>query len=189
MTDEEKEKIFVQLVKYSWDKFNEQFNNKKIDEILLGAVVASNVKRGYSLIDLTSDGVNHFLRFENLTDKTRLIFSLNNLSEDLTVAKVQGHLADVVIGYGEKVPDIGAVWSTFKAEIKSSFILTKEPGIITCDADLTGGYIYAQIPLIFNLDHYIKNTFTINLDLLNSHIDAVIHSLKKYLVGRLALKV
>ncbi|MDQ7824922.1 MAG: hypothetical protein RDV48_19135 [Candidatus Eremiobacteraeota bacterium] len=189
MTDEEKEKIFVELVKYSWDRYNEIFSNQKLDEIFLGSVITSNVKRGYSLIDLNSDGVNHFLRFENLTDKTRLIFRLNNLSEDLTVAKVQGHMADVVIGYGEKVSDIGAVWNTFKAEIKSTFIINKEPGVITCDADLTGGYIYAQIPLIFNLDLYIKHTYHVNIDLLNSHIDATVHSLKKYLDGRLAIKV
>lgn len=187
MTDEEREKTFVDLVKYSWQKYNETFYNQKIDDVLLGAVVANMVEDGFSLIDLNSDGVNHHLRFENLATRERLVFKLRHLSEDLTVAKVQGHLGDVTVGYGQRTDDIATVWSTFKSEMKSMFMQTAEPGIITFDADLTGGYIYAQIGLILDLDRYVARDLAVNLQLFDEHMEAVIHSLKKYLRGRLAV--
>lgn len=189
MTDEEKEQIFTGLVKDSWKRFNEHYHHAKVDDVLLGAVVAANVRSGYSLIDLNSDGTNHFLRFENLQDHTRLVFRLHHLAEDLTVAKVQGHLADVSIGYGEKTGDLGAIWSTLKAEMKSMFVMQAEPGIMTFDADLTGGYIYGQIGLLLDLDDYIEvSTFQVDLPKLQSHIGSVVHSLQKYLRGRLAVR-
>jgi len=186
---EEMEKIFTDLVAYSWKRYDEILINKRLDEVLIGLVIASNVKSGYSLIDISSDGVNHYLRFENLSDGTRLIFRLTNLSEDLTQAKVLGHVANVTIGYGEKVRDLGKIWQAFKAEVKSTFLITDEPGIITCDADLTGGYIYAQIPLIFNLDNYLDkdHTYRADVDLLQLHINSTVHSLRKYLKGRLSM--
>jgi len=186
---EELEKIFTDLVSYSWKRYDEILINRRLDEVLIGLVIASNVKNGYSMIDITSDGVNHYLRFENLSDGTRLIFRLTNLSEDLTQAKVLGHVANVTIGYGEKVRDPGKIWQAFKAEVKSAFLITDEPGIISCDADLTGGYIYAQIPLIFNLDNYLDkdHTYRADVDLLQLHINATVHSLKKYLKGRLSM--
>ena len=65
---EELEKIFTDLVSYSWERYDEILINKSLDEVLIGLVIASNVKSGYSMIDITSDGINHYLRFENLSD-------------------------------------------------------------------------------------------------------------------------
>ncbi len=181
------EKRFVYLVSNSWKRYDEIYRNKHLDEVLIGAVITSNVDEGYSLIDLNSTGVNHYLRFENLSDRTRLIFSLNNMSEDIVYAKVLGHLAKVTIGYGEKVNNIGHLWQTLKAEMKSSFITTDEPGIITCDADMMGGYIYAQVPLIMDLDKYLqKEGYNVDVKTLQYDIFATVHSLKKYLKGRMA---
>ncbi|HXE71112.1 MAG TPA: hypothetical protein VNO81_00500 [Candidatus Nitrosotenuis sp.] len=188
MTDEEKEKVFLELVKFSWDRHNEVFHNQKLDDVLVGAVVAANVQDGHLLIDMNSDGVSHYLRFENPQDKSRLVFRLTHLGEDLATARVMGHLADVVIGYGEKTANVQGLFSAFKSEFKSAFVSAAEPGVVTFDADLTGGYIYAQIPLILDIDHYVDKSFKVNLELLNRHIESVVHSLRKYLRGRLAVK-
>lgn len=183
---EELDKIFVGLVKESWNYYNETLQNTKMDDLLVGAVIASMVEQGYSLIDLNSDGVSHYLRFEILQTKQRLIFQLQNLAEDLVAAKVLGRKARIVIGYGEKVNNLSSIWSAFKAEMKSGFLDQQEPGVITCDADMTSGYIYVQVPLILGLDQYFGQNYQVNYTLLQSHIGATVSSLAKYLRGRLS---
>ncbi|MEW6735148.1 MAG: hypothetical protein AB1489_27905 [Acidobacteriota bacterium] len=183
---EQLEKVFTSLVGASWKRYNETLQNTYLDDMLVGAVIASNVELGYSLIDLNSDGVNHYLRFEHLPTKQRLIFQLTNLSEDLVSAKVLGRHARVVIGYGQMVQNASAIWQAFKAEIKSGFLDTAEPGVITCDADIAAGYIYVQVPLILELDQYFAAGFQVNHALLQEHIHATVHSLAKYLNGRLS---
>ena len=185
MSAEDLEKVFVSLVDFSWKKYNETVHNTHVDELLVGAVIASTVENGYSLIDLTSDGVNHYLRFEHLPTKQRLIFQLTNMSEDIVRAKVLGRLGRVTIGFGQMVQNTGAIWQALKAEVKSGMIDQQEPGIITCDADLASGYIYVQVPLLLDLDQYFTSGYEVNYALLQQHIGATVHSLSKYLHGRL----
>lgn len=177
--------IFIGLVKESWKHYEETRKNTQMDELLVGAVIASSVEQGYSLIDLTSDGVNHYLRFEFLSTKKRMIFQLQNLSEDLVTAKVLGRRARIVIGFGMMVNNVSAVWSAFKSEFKSGFLDVTEPGVITIDADLTAGYVYAQVPLILNIDQYLGQDYDVNIELLQKHIHATVSSLEKYLTGRM----
>jgi hypothetical protein len=183
---EELDQVFVSLVNQSWKHYNETLHNTRLDDLLVGAVIAATVEQGYALIDLNSDGVNHYLRFEWLQSGQRLIFQLQNLSEDLVTAKVLGRQARVVIGYGERVQNVSVVWSALKAELKSGFLDAAEPGVITCDADLAAGYIYVQVPLILNLDQYFGQGWQVNYGPLQQHIGATIHALAKYLRGRLS---
>lgn len=180
------DEIFVGLVKDSWRRYNESVQNTHLDELFVGAVISSTVEQGYSLIDLSSNGVSHFLRFEYLPTKQRLIFQLHNLSEDLVAAKVLGRQARVVVGYGEIINNAAAVFQALRAEVKSSTLLdTDEPGVITCDADLATGYIYTQVSLLFDLDQYLLPEYQVSYQLLQQHISATVHSLSKYLRGRL----
>lgn len=179
------DRIFVQLVDESWTIHNEVLHNRQVDDMFVGAVIAATVEDGYSLIDLTSDGTSHFLRFEHLPTKARLIFRLTNLAENIVTARVVGRHADVIIGYGERVKDVGALWSTFKQEMKSAFMDQGEPGVITADADISSGYMYVQVPLIFKLDRYFTGGYEIDVALLRSHIAATATALQKYLRGRI----
>jgi hypothetical protein len=176
--------IFIGLVKESWKHYNETKSNSQMDELLVGSVIASCVDEGYSLIDLTSDGVNHYLRFEFLSTKQRIIFQLQNLSEDLVTAKVLGHRARIIIGYGEMVNNVSAIWSAAKSEFKSGYLDVTEPGVITVDADVAAGYIYVQVPLILNLDKYLGQDYEVNTQLMQKHLHATVASLQKYLRGR-----
>jgi hypothetical protein len=187
MMSEEHDQIFVGLVKESWKHFNETLNNTRMDDLLVGAVITSMVEQGYALIDLNSDGMNHYLRFEWLQTKQRVIFQLRNLAEDLLTAKVLGRKANVTIGYGEVVQNTQAVWGALRAEVKSQYLDAGEPGVITCDADLTSGYIYVQVPLILDLDQYFGANWSVNNALLQKHIYATVQALAKYLRGRLSV--
>lgn len=214
MSTELSEKLeaeFVSLVEKSWKTYQIYAWNNSIDEILIGAVIRSNLDKGYLLIDLNSqmpyhyvgDVVNameadpsasafkvpinkHFLRFEHPTDNSRLIYELERITTELTETRVLGQLARVTIGYGEKSANIARVLDTIKQEMKTAFVDKSEPGIITFDAEVSAGYIYATVTLIMNIADYNKDNKIGNIDYekLDYHIEATVHSLKKYLHGR-----
>lgn len=185
---EDLEQVYIDLVASSWQKHEERIQNKRMDDLLIGGVIAVMVGDDYSLIDLSSDGVNHYLRFEQLSNKQRVIFRLRNMSEELVTAKVLGRHAHVVIGYGEHVQNTQTLFQTLKSEIKSSFLDTGEPGVITTDADITAGFIYVQVPLILDLDDYFGGDYEIKYTTLRRHIMATVQSLQKYLRGRLSTR-
>lgn len=182
---EQHEAVFVHLVKQSWEIHNQFDHAAHVDEMLLGAVIASTVRLGKSLIDLTSDGNNHFLRFEDLQSRERMTFRLRHMTPDLATAKVTGQLANVTIGIGKPVSDVGKLWSTLKQEMKSAFLSEEEPGIVTLDADMTSGYLYAQVPLIWKLSDYFEAEVVPNHELIASHIYCCELALEKYLDGRI----
>ena len=179
------EQVFVQLVDKSWQRYKEQELNRRMDDLLVGAVITANVKNGWSLIDLNSDGVNHYLRFEHPQSHARIIFDLSNMAESLVAAKTLGRHARVTIGYGQQVNNFAQTWQIFKAEMKSAFIDRSEPGTVTFDADMAAGYVYVQVPLLLDLDPYFAEDYQVNYRLIQGHLQAVVHSLRKYLQGRL----
>lgn len=210
MTTELTEKLeaeFVSLVQNSWKSYQMYAWNNSVDEILIGAVIKSSLDNGYLLIDLNSaqpysystqmdtdptaqsyrQPINkHFLRFEEPKGKTRLIFELERITDELAETRVLGQLAKVTIGYGEKTSKIAQVWDTVKQELKTALIDASEPGIITFDAEVSAGYIYSKVSIIINIADYNKENKIGNIDYekLDYHIEAVVHSLKKYLHGR-----
>lgn len=183
---EQHEAVFVDLVQRSW-KFHQEFEHvRHVDDVLLGAVIAGTVRLGLVLIDLESDGDNHFLRFEDLRNKERMTFRLRHMTPDPTSARTLGNLANVTVGTGKPVTDIGRLWGTLKQEVKSAFILSDEPGLVTLDADVTAGYIYAQVPLIWNLGDYLDG-WVPDYEKVASHIYCCQVALEKYLDARLKL--
>lgn len=182
--DDYKDRLFGSLVQSSWDYIAEHSFASQIDEVFLGAVITSTLDVGYSLIDITSDGSNHYLRFENLDDKSRMIFRLRHLTPSLAVSRVLGQRASVIIGYGEKLGSAAKIMNAIRAEMKSGYIRNPEPGTITVDGDLASGYVYVQVDLYWNIDEVVKPDYTIDNERLSGSIDATVHALRKYLRGR-----
>ncbi len=176
------ENRFVELVAESWKRWNIWEHARRVDDVALGAVIASYVDSGWQLIDLESDGQSHMCRFQS--GEHRLAVSIIALSEDPVRAKAQGRLVQVTVAYGQRVRDLGRVMSTIKQEMKSSMISNAaEPGVITFDGDMSTGYVYAQVNLLLNLDDYfdgLVQTSPISRDLY-----AAVHSLSRYLSGRI----
>jgi len=184
--DDRHDRVFGELVKSSWNYLAEHRFAQHVDEVFLGAVITATLDNGYSLIDLSSDGTHHFLRFENLEDRSRTLFRLTHLTGSLAVAKVLGQRASAIIGYGERVSNITKVWSAIQAEMKSSYIRDPEPGTITVDGDLNSGYVYCQVDLYLDIEEYVGRDYTIRYDQLAAHVGATTHALRKYLRGRFA---
>ena len=183
--DDEHDRVFAGLVKASWDWYNENLFSSQIDEVLLGAIITCTLDNGFSLIDLRSDGGYHFLRFENMQTHARIVVQVKHLTSGLMASKVLGQRASVVIGYGERVQDFQRIWQAIKAEYKSGYIQSPEPGTISVDADVASGYVYVQIDMYWNIEEYVKPDYNIDYGLLTKHIGATVHALGKYLRGRL----
>ncbi len=183
---EELDRVFGQLVERSWQRFDESLHTRQVDDLLLGAVITAMVAEGNSLIDLTSDGQHHYLRFEHPQNRERLVFQLTHLTGDAVAAKVLGQHASVQMGYGVYVPNARAVWQALESEVKSGFLDVGEPGVVTVDANLTTGYVYVQVELLLDLDPYFADNYKINYSLLQQHLAAVRQALAKYLHGRLS---
>ena len=185
---EQYEAVFVDLVKKSWKMFGEMDHATRVDDIFLGAVIASAVRLGRCLIDLESDGTSHFVRFEDMANRARMTFRLTHLTPSLSAASVSGHQASVTIGVGRQGDDVGRLWGAMKQEFKSAFVMADEPGIVTLDADMGSGYVYAQIPLIWKLEEYLGGGgMAPDYEKIASHIYCCEVSLYKYLDGRLQL--
>lgn len=184
--DDHQDRIFGGLVQKSWDYLEDHDFAGHIDEVFLGAVITSTLDTGYSLIDLSSDGTHHFLRFQDMSDESRIIARVKHLTPSLAVAKVLGQRASVIIGYGEKAGSITKVMGAVQAEMKSGFLQNPDPGTITVDGDMASGYVYCQVDMYWDIEDYVGRDYRIDYARLTAHIGASRHALRKYLRGRFA---
>ena len=184
LSDDELDAVFGTLIEQSWQYHSDQSFAAHIDEVMVGALITDGVRRGLSLIDLSSDGTNHYMRFENLSDHSRVVIRLTHLTGSMTSAAVQGHRLGAVIGYGEKLKDFSRVWSAIKAEYKSGLVARDTPGAISVDGDMSSQYVYVQIRLFLKIEDYVSRDYSIDYHRLDEHLDATINALRKYLRGR-----
>jgi hypothetical protein len=178
--------VFVDLVKNSWKRHRRRQLSTEVDEVLVGGVITGVLDNGYSMIDLTSDGQNHYARFEDIDTGNRVIFQLQHMAESLLTSKVLGHEANVTIGYGTRVRDFGKTWKAVRQEMKGGYIQKADPGIITIDGDMTSQYIYVMVGLIWDIEDYLSpdDPYKVLYPKLGKDVGATLHSLRKYLHGR-----
>jgi hypothetical protein len=182
--DDDLDRVFGRLVKESWRYHHLVENTGRMDEVLLGALITSTLDRGYVLIDLTSDGTNHFVRFEEPDSRARITMAVTHLTRDVTTAKAVGQMASLVVGYGEPIKSFSRVLSAMRQEAKSGYLGRAEPGIVTFDADSESQYLYAQIDLYLAIDEYVDEHFSVDYAKLGAAVGATVHALGKFLRGR-----
>lgn len=181
---EELDGIFAGLVRESWRYHHLIQDTARVDEVFVGALIASTLETGRALIDLNSDGTNHFLRFEDPEDRSRLSVAVTHLTRDVTTAKAVGQRASVVFGYGEPLKSFAKVFSAMRLEAKSGYLGTAEPGVVSFDADSESHYMYTTVPMFMDLDQYISETFEVDYAKLSRDVAATAHALRKFLRGR-----
>lgn len=185
--DERMDQVFVDLIKKSWERHAARERAGEVDEVLIGGVITGVLDNGFDLIDLTSDGDNHYLRFEDLRSGERVIFKLRHLANSLVMSRVIGHEAQVTIGYGERVRDFSKIWGALKQEMKGGYIRQVEPGILTIDGDISSQYIYVEVGMLWDISDYLDpdDPYRVRYPKLSEDLGASIHALRKYLRGRL----
>lgn len=210
LTDQQLDDEFIALVGRSWEMYKETEFATSIDEAMLGGVITAMVDCGFVLIDLntaspwaamaapattttadatpnvgsTVTAAHHELRFEEPASHARVLVSIEHLTPDPAVAKMIGHRASAIIGYGERVPNFSKVGQAVRQEMQSSFIASPEPGTITFDADISSGYVYAQIDLLLELSRYVSEDLTVDHDVLRRHIASVVYTMKTFINAR-----
>lgn len=205
LSDQELDDEFMGLIKRSWEVYKESEHALSIDEAMLAGIITALVDCGYVLIDLATEGAapaastttttttstagaaamtavvrGHQLRFEEPATGFRVTVELDHLTADAAAAKTLGQLAAVVIGYGERVPNFSQVGQAIRQELAASFIASPEPGTVSWDADMSSGYVYAEIDLILELDRYVDASLDVDQDLLRRHIASVVNTLRTF---------
>ena len=181
---EDQDAVFAELVRESWRYHRLVEDTTRVDDVFVGALIASTVGAGHALIDLHSDGTNHFLRFEDPEDRSRISMNITHLTRDVTTAKAVGQRASVVFGYGEPIKSFAKVFGAIRQEAKSGYLGRSEPGVVTFDADGESHYLYTQVDLYLDLDAYISPEFVVDYDALGRHVLATAHALRKFLRGK-----
>ena len=212
LSDQELDDEFIGLVGRSWELYKETEFATSIDEATLGGVITALVDCGFVLIDLETAGAmlgvvadpavtatattgatnvgstptaaHHQLRFEEPETKARVTVALEHLTPDVASAKMIGHRASAIIGYGERVKEFNKVGQAVRQEMQSNFVLSPEPGTVTFDADLSSGYVYANIDLLLELDRYVAEDLAVDHDLLRRHLASVVYTMKTFIQSR-----
>lgn len=207
LTDQELDDEFMGLIGRSWEMYKETELATSIDEAMLGGVITALVDCGFVLIDLetaggrfgmaaaatpgaqanvgsTATAAHHQLRFEEPETKARVTVAIEHLTPDVASAKMIGHRAGAILGYGERVKEFQKVSQAVRQEMASSFIVSPEPGTVTFDADLSSGYVYAQVDLLLELDRYVDDELAVDHDLLRRHLASVVYTMKTFVQAR-----
>jgi hypothetical protein len=179
------DEVFAGLVESSWKYHHLIEDTQRYDEVLVGGLVTATLDTGRALLDITSDGTNHFLRFEDPNDRSRVSMAITHLTRTVTTAKAVGQRASVTVAYGEAITKFGQVIDAMRKEAKSGYVRSAEPGIVTFDKEDESKYLYAQIDLFLDLDDYISPKFEIDYEKLGTAVSACVHALRKFLKGRI----
>jgi hypothetical protein len=212
LSDQQLDDEFIALIDRSWAMYKETEKATTIDEVLLGGIITAMVDSGFVMIDITSGSLfgaaaapapvptsttavppvptlpagTHDLRFEVPTTGARVTVTLQHLTPDLASASVIGHRARLEVGYGERLGNAGQIGQALRSEVASAFVAAPEPGTVSFDADISSGYVYANIDVLVEPDRYVDDSLTIDHDLLRRHIAALVHTMRTFVHTRFA---
>jgi hypothetical protein len=166
---------------WSWD--DEWSFSTQVDEVFLGALIASTLKHGYSLMEISSDGTHHHLRFEQIETASRLVYRVTYLTDTLPVAKVMGHRASVIFGYGERLTDCAVDVPLTEAE-RYGLEAMPAPGTLVLRGEEGTEYIYAKVELTLDISRFVHGDYSVDTDLLAEHVRVTSEALQAYLRNR-----
>ena len=185
-TDEDRQSdaTFSALMDATFDHRDAHEFASCIDEVFLGAVITAALDAGRNLTDISSDGTHHFLRFVNPQDASHVVLRLSHLTGNLTTSRVQGHMASMVIGYGERMTRFAEIWAALGEQKPSGHVPQDTPGALFIDGDVASQYVYARVRLYLCIDDYVERDWSIDYARLREHIGACVRALRIHLHGR-----
>lgn len=154
---------------------------RSIDEVFLGAVIAAALDAGRILSELTSDGTHHFLELHTPNHPSRIQLRLTHLTGSVASSMAQGHVASLVVSYGERLPGFSDIWTRWSRMPDRGFVTRDSPGTITIEADVTTRFIYARVPLFLRIDDYIDDDWSVDQPRLVDHLTACTRALRQHL--------
>lgn len=184
---------FVSMVQRSLELHSRTAAGAAIDEMVLAAMIAALVDGGYVLIDLSTAGAStgssvnssgaHHARFEDPETRSRVSIALGTVGDPMTESG-QRPPARLVVGYSEQVPNFNQVGQALRQEVASAFVGSSAPGAVTFEAEISSGYVTAQIDLLVELESYVNSNLDIDRELLERQVLSVIHTLQSFTRAR-----
>ncbi len=182
--DRQLDATFSTLMDATFDHRDAHEFSSCIDEVILGAIITVALDAGRNLTDISSDGTHHFLRFVDPCDASHVVLRLSHLTGNLTASRVQGHMASMVIGYGERMDRFAEIWAALGEHKPSGHVPPDAPGALFIDGDVASQYVYARVRLFLRIDDYVERDWSIDYDRLRDHIGACVRALRIHLHGR-----
>lgn len=174
---------FASQLQQTWSWDDEWSFSTQVDEVFIGALIASTLKNGYSLMEISSDGTHHHLRFEHVETASRLVCRVTYLTDTLPVAKVLGHRASVIFGYGERLTNCPVDEPLAEPE-RFGLDGMPAPGTLVIRGEETSGYIYSKVELTLDISRFVHEDYSVNTDLLSEQILVITKALEGYLRHR-----
>ena len=139
----ELEALFAEMVEKSGSRHQRFDWASKLDDVSVGAIIASTLGKGFSLVDLHSLGQSHQARFEHPESGERLIVELDSLGPAAAGGELLSQHAYVTVGLGRPVSGDDLVGDDFAADT---------PGTITVEMDMETGYAFSTVDLIWEFN-------------------------------------
>ncbi len=176
---------FYELVKKGWE-INEMENKAGyIDEVFVGAMISVFSDRNYVLLDIMSDGNNHYFMFENLETKRRIKILAYSNTHSLPEIKTVGAKAYIIFSYGVPIKKTFSILGGIKYESLSKGLTTI--GSISFDYDTY--YLYVNCPLYLLINDYVEfDTLNIDIKKLSKDMGAIFNALNEYLKTRIEVE-
>lgn len=165
----ELEALFAEMVENSGSRHQRFDWASKLDDVSVGAIIASTLGKGFSLVDLHSLGQSHQARFENGESGERLIVELDSLGPAAAGGELLNQHAYVTVGLGRPVSADEIVGDDFAADT---------PGTITVEVDMESGYAFSTVDLIWEFNELLGADRSIDSSAVNQRIDAAMHALR-----------
>jgi hypothetical protein len=176
---------FYELVKNGWN-INEMENKAEyIDEIFVGAVISALSDKDFVLLDIMSDGNNHYFMLENLETRHRIKILAYSTTHTLPEIKTVGAKAYIIFSYGAPIKKSFSMIGGIRYESLSRGLTTI--GSISFDYD--NYYLYVNCPLYLLINDYVEfDTLDVDTAKLSNDLDAIFESLNEYLKTRIEVE-
>lgn len=174
-TDAELDELFETMVADSRTRHQRLDWASKLDDVALGAVIASSLADGYALIDLHALAQSHQARFEHPDSHERLIIEIDSLGPASTGGELLGQHGYVTVGLGRKVRI---------EDMVDDDPISDQPGVIAIECDAESGYAYSTVDLIWEFDELLDVDRTLDTDAVMRRVSAAEHALRKHWVDR-----
>ena len=165
------EALFAEMVEKSGSRHQRFDWASKLDDVSVGAIIASTLGKGFSLVDLHSLGQSHQVRFEHPESGERLIVELDSLGPAAADGELLNQHAYVTVGLGQRVSGDQIVGDDFAAD---------SPGTITIEMDMESGYAFSTVDLIWEFNELVGDDRSIDAVAVNQRVDAAVHALRSY---------
>lgn len=176
--DPELDELFETMVADSRSRHQRLDWASKLDDVALGAVIASSLADGYALIDLHALAQSHQARFEHPKSHERLIIEIDSMGPASSGGELLGQHAYVTVGLGKPVPG---------DDMTDDDLVSDQPGVILVEIDAETGYAYSTVDLIWEFNELLDVDRSLDTEAVMRRITASVHALRKHWTDRFGI--